>query len=203
MNREPAVELAVNVVDVVVENVPTQSVPQLMPFGADGLEVTVPKPEPARMTVNALGIKGRLSSVSITPSLSSSVSTRFPTPSPSVSRSNVAVAVVVPLIVNVQVELVPVQAPLHPVNADPGAGVAVNVTGVPSGYNAVQVIPQLIPAGDDVAVPVPFPVVVAVKAYSVANVAVVDVAEVDMVIRQVGLVPVQAPFHPINTMPGA
>src|SRR5574341_1872043 len=38
-------------------------------------------------------------------------------------------------------------SPLHPANADPEAGVAVSVTGVPLGYSCAQSGPQLMPAG--------------------------------------------------------
>ena len=53
---------------------------------------------------------------------------------------------------------VPVQPPLQPANVDPEAAVAVNVTAVPLLILAVQVLPQLIPAGLLVTVPVPVPV---------------------------------------------
>jgi 3D (Asp-Asp-Asp) domain-containing protein len=53
---------------------------------------------------------------------------------------------------------VPVQSPLHPVKVEPGAGVAVRVTGRLSGKLAWQVLPQVIPAGSEVTVPLPLPV---------------------------------------------
>jgi len=56
---------------------------------------------------------------------------------------------------------VPVQAPLHPVNTKLGPGAAVRVM-APSAKSAVQVVPQLIPAGALVTVPEPEPVKVTV-----------------------------------------
>jgi len=52
---------------------------------------------------------------------------------------------------------VPVQAPLHPANTEPAEAEAVNVTTAPDPNSAVQLVPQLIPAGLDVTVPVPAP----------------------------------------------
>ena len=52
---------------------------------------------------------------------------------------------------------VPVQSPLQPSNTEPRAGVAVSVTIVFWTYDSLQSAPQLMPAGDDVTVPVPEP----------------------------------------------
>jgi hypothetical protein len=52
----------------------------------------------------------------------------------------------------------PVQAPLQPVKVEPEAGVAVSVTLVPLSKSALHVVPQLIPLGNEVTVPLPFPV---------------------------------------------
>jgi hypothetical protein len=52
---------------------------------------------------------------------------------------------------------VPVQAPDHPVNVEPVAGVAVSVTGAPLVKLALHVVPQLMPEGLLVTVPVPVP----------------------------------------------
>jgi len=59
-----------------------------------------------------------------------------------------------------QVALVPVHAPLHPMNTDPAAVDAVRVTVAPLAKLAAQAVPQLIPAGVLVTVPVPDPVLV-------------------------------------------
>ncbi|MBA3913029.1 MAG: hypothetical protein H0X25_04045 [Acidobacteriales bacterium] len=53
--------------------------------------------------------------------------------------------------------LVPVQAPVQPVNAKPGLGVAVSVRVVPLSKFAMQVLPQSIPEGELTTVPVPEP----------------------------------------------
>jgi len=63
--------------------------------------------------------------------------------------------------------LVPVQAmspepPLQPTKVDPFAGAAVNTIEVPILNDALQVEPQLIPAGDEVTVPLPLPALVTV-----------------------------------------
>ncbi|MDH3461249.1 MAG: hypothetical protein OEM00_09815 [Burkholderiaceae bacterium] len=51
--------------------------------------------------------------------------------------------------------LVPLHSPLHPVNAQPFAGLAVNDTTVLLASVFLQALPQLIPAGDDVTLPLP------------------------------------------------
>src|SRR2546425_1079423 len=56
-------------------------------------------------------------------------------------------------------------APLHAVNADPLAGVAVRVTTAPLANDALHVVPQLIPTGLLVTVPPPLPAVVTLSVY--------------------------------------
>jgi hypothetical protein len=53
----------------------------------------------------------------------------------------------------------PVQAPLHWVKVEPVSAVGVSATGVPVAqvYSCVQSLPQLIPGGFEVTVPVPLP----------------------------------------------
>ena len=58
---------------------------------------------------------------------------------------------------------VPVQAPLQPANVDPLAAAGVSVTEEPLLKLAVQVEPQLMPAGDEVTVPVPVPLFVTAR----------------------------------------
>lgn len=58
---------------------------------------------------------------------------------------------------------VPVQPPLHPAKVDPPVAVAVSVTELPLVKLAVQAVPQLIPAGELVTVPVPAPAFVTVN----------------------------------------
>jgi hypothetical protein len=62
----------------------------------------------------------------------------------------------------------------------------------------VQVVPQLMPVGDDVMVPVPVPVLVTVSVMPGWNVAVTDLAAVIATAQVV--VPVQAPDQPVNTL---
>ncbi len=63
----------------------------------------------------------------------------------------------------VHVSLVPEQAPDQPTNFDVLAGLAVSVTERPESNDAEQVVPQLIPDGDDVTEPWPSPFLVTVR----------------------------------------
>jgi hypothetical protein len=94
---------------------------------------------------------------------------------------------------------VPVQAPLQPVKVYPLSGAAVSVTCVPGSKLAVQVVPQLIPAGALLTVPPPGLTTVRACWTELrgVNVALTDCALVS-VIEQLP-VPVQAPLHPLNT----
>src|SRR6266850_511950 len=79
-------------------------------------------------------------------------------------KSKVAVTVVATVIVTVQVP-VPVQPPpLQPVKVEPAAGAAVKVTEEPMVNEAVQVVPQEMPAGLLVTVPPPAPALETVSA---------------------------------------
>ena len=59
---------------------------------------------------------------------------------------------------------VPVHAPLQPVKVEPEAAAAVRVTDVPLLKFALHALPQLMPVGDEVTVPVPVPVFATVTA---------------------------------------
>lgn len=70
---------------------------------------------------------------------------------------NVAVTCWLAVSVNVQVELLPLQPPVHPVKDEFAAAVSVSVTWVPLAKLALQVGAQLIPDGLLAIVPVPVP----------------------------------------------
>src|SRR5881628_498365 len=70
---------------------------------------------------------------------------------------NVAVTVVAALRVTVQAPGPEQPPPLQPLKVEPAAGVAVSVTAVPLAKLAVQVAPQLMPAGLLVTLPAPVP----------------------------------------------
>ena len=71
---------------------------------------------------------------------------------------------------------VPVHAPLQPVKVEPVLAAAVKVTLAPLLKLVLHVEPQVIPAGEELTVPLPVPLFVTVRAYVVgalvANVAV-------------------------------
>src|SRR5947209_1114672 len=97
---------------------------------------------------------------------------------------------------------VPVQAPVHPVKVEPVVGVAVSVTWVPLLKFALQVAPQLIPAGLLVTVPLPVPAFVTESwkvTGVVVKVAVTACAEF-IVTTQLPL-PLHAPVHPVKVEP--
>ena len=79
-------------------------------------------------------------------------------------RVNVAVTVFAASIVTAQVP-VPVHAPDHPLKIELVSGTVVSITAVPAPYVPVQVVPQDIPAGEEVIVPVPVPALEVVRAY--------------------------------------
>ena len=56
-----------------------------------------------------------------------------------------------------QVELLPLQAPVHPPKFDFAAAASVRITWLPLAKSALHVVPQLIPAGVLLIVPAPAP----------------------------------------------
>ena len=109
-----------------------------------GLLVTVPLPVPALLTVSAWVVPVK-----------------------------VAVTDRAALIVTTQVPVPEHPLPLHPAKLEPASGAAVSVATVLEAKLAVQVEPQLIPAGLLVTVPLPVPALLTVSAYcSAVNVAV-------------------------------
>jgi hypothetical protein len=77
--------------------------------------------------------------------------------------------------VTLQGVLIPVQAPLQPVKVEPALGVALKLTVLPEAKLALHVAPQSIPAGVEVTVPLPMPVLPTVRGY-VVEVGLVNVA---------------------------
>jgi len=128
----------------------------------------------------------------------------FVTVSMKAGKLNAAVTDVAALIVTVQLLAVPVQAPLQPVNVEPTAGAAVRVTAVPDVNEVEHVVPQLMPAGALVIVPLPVPALLTVSANEdgSANVAVTFRAAF-IVTVQVLAVPVQPPLQPVKVDPAA
>ena len=106
-----------------------------------------------------------------------------------------------PDIVNVHTGLVPEQAPLHPPKVELPDGVAVSVTELASGKLALHFVPQEMPAGLLVTVPVPAPDFVTVSlTLKGLNVAVTDFAAF-MVTEHVFAFPEHAPLQPANLSP--
>src|SRR5262249_61709334 len=97
----------------------------------------------------------------------------------------------------------PVEPPLQPVKVEPAAGVAVNVTAVPIVKDVEQVVPQEIPVGALVTVPLPAPALVTVSANDdCTKLAVTEVAAFTVTV-QVLAVPVQPPLQPVKVEPAA
>ena len=137
--------------------------------------VTVPVPVPAALTVSA-----------------------------KVCGLKVAVTDVAELTVTVQVPLLPEHPPpLHPVNVDPAAGVAVSVTTVPVVKAVEQVGSQAIPVGALVTVPVPVPALVTESAKDdCAKAALTDCAALIVTVQV--LVPEHPPpLQPVKVEPAA
>ena len=113
----------------------------------------------------------------------------------------VAVTVFAAFMVTVQVVVVPVHAPVQPSKAEPAAGAAVNVTLAFWLKLAVQVVPQLMPAGLLVIVPAPVPALVTVNCTGTALKLAVTVFAAFMVTVQALAVPVQAPDQLVKVEP--
>ena len=97
---------------------------------------------------------------------------------------------------------VPLQAPLQPANVEPESGVAVKLTTVPFAKFAEHVVPQEIPEGVLVTVPVPVPLLDTVRVTGPAFP--VKVAPTDLAASMVTLqapIPVQAPLQPAKVEP--
>jgi hypothetical protein len=95
---------------------------------------------------------------------------------------------------------VPVQAPLQPVKLEPVAAAAVRVTVDPEVKFALQVAPQVIPAGLLVTLPVPVPLLETVRAKLGSVKLAVTLCAWAIVTVHVP-VPVQAPLQPVKVEP--
>jgi len=107
------------------------------------------------------------------------------------------------LIVTLQVVVVPVQLPLQPVKREPVVGAAVKVTMVPLLNDPEQVVPQSIPAGELMTVPLPVPALVTVSAKDGKVKVAVTVCAALIVTLHVAVVPVQLPLQPVKVEPAA
>jgi hypothetical protein len=119
-----------------------------------------------------------------------------------VPPENVALTLFALLIETVQVGLVPLQAPPHPANVAPEAGVAVSVTLAPSAWLAVHVVappPQLMPPP----VTVPGPLTETVSGTALLENVALTLFDAFIRTVQVVTVPPHAPLQPVNVAPVA
>jgi hypothetical protein len=133
VNVAPAAGAVVSVTLVPEAILALHVVPQSI---ALGLDATVPAPAPLFATLRVYVVTAAVPNVAVT------------------LRAAVMLTVQVP---------VPVQAPLQPEKVEPVAAAAVRVTEVPELNEELQVDPQFTPAGDEVTVPVPVPLLVRVR----------------------------------------
>ena len=170
VNIELAPAVSVSVTGVPLAKLALQVAPQLIPAGL--LEI-VPVPVPARLTVSTLVVALAL---------------------------KVAATCWLALSVNVQEGLLPLQPPVHPVNVEFAPAVSVSVTEVPLAKLALQVAPQLIPAGLLAIEPVPVPARLTVSTLVpglALKVAVTCWLALSVNVQE-GLLPLQAPAHPVK-----
>jgi hypothetical protein len=78
---------------------------------------------------------------------------------------NVAETVLFAVMLIVQVAPEGVSQPDQLTKLEPDAATAIRVTDAPDAYGRVQSVPQLMPAGDEVTVPVPVPAIDTVRVY--------------------------------------
>ena len=95
---------------------------------------------------------------------------------------------------------VPVHAPLQPMKVEPALGLALRVTNVPAENLVEHAAPQLIPAGDEVTVPVPLPDFDTVRVTAVSNFAEIDFGP--LITSWHVPLPLQSPVHPEKIEPG-
>jgi hypothetical protein len=95
---------------------------------------------------------------------------------------------------------VPLQAPLQPAKVEFAEGVAVNVMDVPILNGALQAVPQLMPAGSLVTVPLPLPDRTKANTGDAENVA--ETVILELRVRVQVLDPAHAPPQFTNVDPG-
>lgn len=158
----------VSVIDVPGEKLALQVGAQPIP---EGTLATVPVPVPARITVSTTAFWIAL---------------------------KLAVTCWLALSVTLQVGLLPLQPPDHPVKEEFVAADSVRVTWVPLAKLALQVGAQPIPAGVLATVPVPVPATLTVSttAFWMALKLAVTCLLALSITLQVGLLPLQPPDHP-------
>ena len=98
---------------------------------------------------------------------------------------------------------VPPHAPLQPVKAEPGSGVGVSVTMVFGGNVAVHVVPQSMPAGEELTEPEPAPPSETVRSMGAKSNVAVTLSDALIETLQTTDEPVHAPVQPTNAMPGS
>lgn len=120
------------------------------------------------------------------------------------ATTNVAVTDRATVIVTLQAPA-PAQAPLHPAKVDPLAAAALKVTLAPLSKAALQVLPQSIPTGDDVTVPLPVPALLTSSARVVAELSskVAVTALAPSMVTVQAPVPEHGPLHPTKVDPFA
>jgi hypothetical protein len=177
---DPEAGVAVSVTDASLVRLAVQVVPQFIPAGDD---VTVPAPVPDLVTVSETVVGAMTLKFAL--------------------QVNVALSAITVL------AAVPEQLPDQPANVDPLAGVAVNVTAVFNGNVAEQVLPQEMPTGLELTVPLPIPprvtnklaVVTGGGVVGVAINVAVQLALTDSTAVNVLGVPEQCPDQPLKVEP--
>jgi hypothetical protein len=183
---------------IVTEQLPVPLQAPLQPAKTDPDAAVAVRPTNAPLANIALQVVGQLMPAGLL------VTLPLPVPASETVKGKTAVKVAVTALAAFMVTehpAVPEQAPLQPVNAEPAAGVSVNVTTVPLMKFALHVPGQLMPAGLLVTVPVPLPAKVTVSGKITLKVAVTDF-EASMVTEQEPL-PEQAPLQPVKMEPAA
>src|SRR4029079_10059963 len=140
-----------------------------------GSLLTVPSPKPSLMTVRVAKVE---------------------------AAANVAVTVRSAPIATIQAPVPLHPLPVHPMNADPLVGVALSVTVLPVSKTVVQTLPQKIPLGSLVTMPVPDPPLFTVSRFVAAG-TMNRAVTVAFACTAQGPVPEQAPPQPANAEPGA